>query len=383
MSKIGSVKNLGNGKYFLRLSLGFDEFGKRIQVSRTVKAQSDRDAEKKLMEFYNERDKILNEKAIRTPKTLGELHTEWRENHVIPDLRVRTKEFYDVIWLRIRPFEKANLKTLERSPGLITKILNSITDSARTKKGAYSLLSSMFSKAVKWGYMNENPCRKIDTPKYKSVIKNVYTPEELKYIMNIVSNEKTCYQAIFYFAILCGLRRSEIIGLKWEDINFDKHYFEVKRAATIEKGKGTHIDDTKNKSSIRKLELPNMLIPILKSLRAEQNEMKLKLGDKWHDEGFVFTRPNGKIMGINAPDSWLASLKKKYPDFPKKNFHTLRHTLATYLIESNIPISTVSGILGHAQQSTTLNIYSHIIESTKAAGLKAQEQIISKLKDNA
>lgn len=122
------------------------------------------------------------------------------------------------------------------------------------------------------------------------------------------------------------------------------------------------------------------MIPVLKKLRAEQNEAKLRLGDKWHDDGFVFTRPNGQIMGISAPDHWLAALKKKYPEFPKKDLHTLRHTLATYLIENNVPISTVSGILGHAQQSTTTNIYSHVIEDTKAAALKAQEQMIMKLK---
>lgn len=132
MSKIGYVKNLGNGKYLLRISLGFDEFGKRIQPSRTVEAQSDREAEKKLMEFYNERDKILSEKAVRAPKTLGDLHAEWIENHVKPNLRIRTQEFYDIIWRRLKPFEKAKLKSL--SPGAINKMLNTITDSPRTKK---------------------------------------------------------------------------------------------------------------------------------------------------------------------------------------------------------------------------------------------------------
>jgi integrase len=201
--------------------------------------------------------------------------------------------------------------------------------------------------------------------------------------MEIVSDQPIVYQAIFYFAVLCGLRRGEIIGLKWDDLDFDRLIFYIKRSATRQKGTGTYTDKPKNKKSERKLNLPETLIPFLKVIRAEQSRQKLRLGDKWIDEGYIFTTWNGKIMGVDAPDQWLSRMKEKYDKFPKKDLHTLRHTFATDMILSNVPLSTVSGALGHAQQSTTVNIYSHVMEDSKTSAMKSHEDAIMKLKNKS
>ena len=79
---IGHVKKLGDGKYLLRLSLGYDDFGKRIQPSKVVECNSDREADRLLLEFYNEREKLKIQHTSFVPKTLGELYNEWLQHHV-------------------------------------------------------------------------------------------------------------------------------------------------------------------------------------------------------------------------------------------------------------------------------------------------------------
>jgi hypothetical protein len=196
---IGNVKNLGNGKYLLRISCGFDDFGNRLQFSRTVEAKSDRDAEQQLMKFYQEKEKIKEGKTSKAPKTLDELYDEWNENHVKPNLRGSTAVFYQTMRNHIEPFKNTKMSSL--SPKTVNKIVNSF-EAPRTRKGVFAMLNTMFSHAVKWGYMPDNPCKRIDVPKYKAAEKTTYTDEELSFIMDIISKEPIKFQVFFYFAIV-------------------------------------------------------------------------------------------------------------------------------------------------------------------------------------
>lgn len=190
--------------------------------------------------------------------------------------------------------------------------------------------------------MSVNPCDNVDPPKYKAKEKKPYTDDELSYMIDKISKEKLCFQAIFYFAVICGMRWGEIIGLKWSDINFVEMYFDIQRSVTHKKGEGTIPCKTKNATSMRHLELPKILIPILKGIYAEQAEQKLKLGSKWVNEDWVFTQWNGKLMGESCPNHWMSRMKKQYPDWPDKDLHTLRHTAITDMIINGVPLSIVS-----------------------------------------
>lgn len=394
---IGSIRWLENGKCLLRLSAGTDDFGNRIQLTRTVSAKNDREAERLLYEFYSERDTLRDEKVTHTPETLGALYAEWNANHVKTALRPKTAEFYDSLWKNhLKKYEKSKLTTF--NPRMVYKILNDtrpvvqlkkdknprkadIKTGDRLKKGVFGLLKAMFNQAVKWGYMTDNPCLRVDVPTYKAVEKGYYSNEEITAIMELVSHEALKYQAIFYFAVLCGLRRGEIIGLQWDDIDFDAMTFSVRQAATRLTGEGTEEGDTKTRKSQRTLTLPRTLLPVLKGLRVEQAEAKLKLQQHWIDGGYVFTQWNGKLMCVDTPTNWWSKMREKHPELPDhKSLHTLRHTMATYMIQDNVPISDVSGALGHARQSTTLNIYSHVIEDSKKEAMTSYEDKIMKLK---
>ena len=372
---IGHIKKLGDNKYLLRLSLGFDDFGKRIQPSKTVECSSDREAERLLYEFYKEREKLKVQHTTFTPQTLGQLYAEWHTHHIKEQLRAKTAEWYSSLWNTHIKFA-SELKLEKLSPAHIHKIIDNI-ESVRAKNAVYKLLKAMFNKAIKWGYMDTNPCNKMDTPKYTAPEKKALTEEQIKTISKTIQGEELKYQVIYHFAILCSMRRQEIIGLKWSDIDFIEDKIKITRAATQLDGVGTITDKTKTQKSALTLFLPDILKKLLLQLYNQQKTAQKKWGDKWIDEDWIFTQANGSLMCLATPSHW-------WKDFAKRNgieditFHGLRHTAATYMIKSNVPISTVSGVLGHAQISTTLNTYTHVIEDTKKTAINIMADIVTK-----
>ncbi len=372
---IGHVKKLSDNKYLLRLSLGFDDFGKRIQPSKVVQCTSDRETEKLLLEFYSEKEKLLQHHNGYTPRTLGELYQYWLEYHARKNLREKTVEWYVQLWDKhISHAKQIKLEIL--SPAHIHKIIEG-AESGRVKNAVYKMLKAVLNKAVKWGFVLSNPCDRIDTPHYKAVEKGTLTEEQMQAIADKIKLEDAKYQALFYFAVLCGMRRQEIVGLKWSEIDFKENRFKINRAASHLTGKGTVATATKTEKSVRVLFLPEILKSILFRLNGEQNRLKFVYGDKWINEDWIFTQQNGHIMHIQTPTHWWCEFAKAN-NISGVTFHGLRHTAATYMIKNNVPISTVSGVLGHANITTTLNTYTHVVEDTKKSAINIMADMLSR-----
>ena len=369
---VGHIKKLDGDKYLLRLSCGFDEFGKRVQPSKVVHCTSDTEAEKALIEFYSQKDKLSGSREA--PKTLKQLYDEWMEYHVRRNCAEQTRIFYFDIW-NGHVADKGRAKLDAVTPKTIYKILDPI-EKARTKNAVFKMLKSMFNKAVIWGYMDSNPCNRVETPKYQAGEKKPLSADEIKLVMRSIDSEDIKYQAIFYFAVLCGLRRQEILGLKWEDINFEKDCFYIRRAAEEVRGEGTLTKNPKTEKSMRTLFLPVPLKNVLLKHKEAQKQQKYIMGDKWHGDDWVFTQQDGKIMSLQTPSHWWKKFSEKI-GITETTFHGLRHTAASYMIKNNVPITTVSGVLGHANTATTLNIYSHMLEDTKKEAINALADVFT------
>ncbi|HAN21608.1 MAG: hypothetical protein A2Y15_05910 [Clostridiales bacterium GWF2_36_10] len=372
---IGNVKSLGNGKYVLRISAGFDDYGKRIQLSRTIEAKSNTDAERQLMKFYNERTKLSQDRISEVPGTLQGLYEEFKQNH-IEKLRPNTQEYYTNIWNRyLKSREKAKLKSF--SPKMVYDVLNKTKVGDKTKKAIYGMLFTMFKRAVAWGYLDINPCERVTPPKYKAKEKRPYTESELIPIIEAIEKEDIKLKLFFYLAVALGMRRSEMVGLKWSDIDFEKNIISIKRSVGKATGLGTYDNkETKNKKSIRNLNTSDDIINLLKAHKDELEKRKHKLCDKWIEGDWVFTQWNGEIMHVDTSTKMWNDFLTNNPMLAKTNLHSLRHTAATLMIKNNVAISTVSGILGHAQMSTTVNIYAHVIEDAKKEALSIMDGIL-------
>ncbi|MBQ4262406.1 MAG: site-specific integrase [Ruminococcus sp.] len=124
------------------------------------------------------------------------------------------------------------------------------------------------------------------------------------------------------------------------------------------------------------IKAPTAAIQMLRDYRAWQNERRERMGDRWEEHDRVFTRDDGKPIHPDTITGWFSRFIKR-SDLPDISIHSLRHTNATLLINSGIPITTISARLGHANPSTTTKIYTHAIQSADAAAADALDTIFS------
>lgn len=233
----------------------------------------------------------------------------------------------------------------------------------KTIKHHHTFIMSVLERAVKWGYIYENPCKKIDPPKVNRKQIKCFSTEQAKEFLKCLENESLKYKVIFYILLLTGMRRGELLGLEWSDIDFENNTISINRASLYTVSEGVFTDTTKNEHSIRTIYVSKELINLLKEYYIEQMKEKESLGDLWVNSNRICIQWNGKPMSPNTPYEILQKLLKKY-DLPQVSIHSLRHTNATIMIESGTDLKTTSARLGHSQTSTTMNIYVHQIKSS-------------------
>ena len=177
-------------------------------------------------------------------------------------------------------------------------------------------------------------------------------------------------RTIFALLIFLGLRKAEIWGLSWEDIDFNKHTLSVKHNALYYKKFGIVTKKPKTENSIRTITLPIQLVNILQEYKQWYQEQKQNYGDLWAYTNFLFLQDNGKIINPCTINSWLKdfNIKNGLKPIPP---HSLRHTCITMQLNAGIPIKVVSTRAGHSNEQITLGIYTHTLQTqdVKAAQL--------------
>ena len=189
---------------------------------------------------------------------------------------------------------------------------------------------------------------------------------------------------LFILAVYTGFRKGELLALQWSDLDAQKDTIRVSRSVTIVKGEPV-CKAPKTKTSNRAVSVPHFLMERLWKHRRLQEETGEKLGSYWQEEGWIFTQDNGKMMNYSTPYHALQDTIRRYnagkepeDQLPYIPFHGLRHTSATLLIASQQDLKTVSRRLGHAQTSTTMNIYAHAIEENDQKAADALDTVLKK-----
>ncbi len=227
----------------------------------------------------------------------------------------------------------------------------------------HAFISSVLERAVKWGYIPDNPCRRVDPPKLERKPFKLLSKEQARVFLKNLVNEDIEKQALFYTLLFTGVRRGELLGLEWSDVNFKEMTLTIQRSSLYTQADGMFTDTTKNESSKRTITISEELIDILRRLKQHQNEMRDEIGNMWIESNRLFTEWNGAPMSVNRPYNMLRRLLKKY-DLPLVSLHSLRHTNASIMIDSGIDPRTTADRLGHSQTSTTMNIYVHQFKSS-------------------
>jgi integrase len=199
----------------------------------------------------------------------------------------------------------------------------------------------------------------------------VLSPTQVKALLSAARGHRL--EALYVLALHTGLRRSELLGLKWTDVDLDTGTLSVQRSLERD---GTFNPPKRDKSR-RTVKLTGQAVEALKSHRAHQNEERLRLGSLWEDHDLVFPNRVGKPM--NADNLYHREFKPllKKAGFSGFTFHSLRHTCATLLCSKNVSPKIVQEILGRATISQTMDTYSHLMPGMGDIAATALEEALS------
>ena len=246
----------------------------------------------------------------------------------------------------------------------------------------HSLLCVMLNTAVKWDFINFNPCLKLTKP--PTVTRKemkFYDEEELKKLFQHLEYENLTFKTAIYLLTLGGMRRGECLGLFWEHIDFEKKTITIKNNLLNIREKGVYLDTPKTKKSKRTISLPDICFDLLKKLKAKQELEKEMFSNDWMDTEFVFKDEYGNYYNLSRLSRQWVLFQKKH-NLKHIRLHDLRHTCATYLLSHNVPIATVSKKLGHSNIYTTLDVYTHSVDSDDIEASNLLNNMVIKCKED-
>ena len=296
--------------------------------------------------------------------------------HILP--RFKDYKLVDITVYELEKFYNDLRKTKSMNPdsnGNYNLLSESVV------RHQHSLLCVMLNTAVKWDFISFNPCLKLTKP--PTVTRKemqFYDEEELKLLFQHLEYEDLTFKTAIYLLTLGGMRRGECLGLFWELVDFEKKTITIKNNLLNIREKGVYLDTPKTQKSKRTISLPDICFQLLKELKSKQELMREMFGSNWVDTNFVFKDEYGNYFNPSRLSrQWTTFLKKH--KLKHIRLHDLRHTCATYLLSHNVPIATVSKKLGHSNIYTTLDVYTHSVDSDDIEASNILNDMVIKSKE--
>lgn len=247
----------------------------------------------------------------------------------------------------------------------------------------HRILHKALSYAVTKDMVMRNAAEGVELPSKEQPEYTILSVEQINQMLDAAKNEKPDYYRILYVTINTGLRRGEILGLREQDIDEINSCFYVLQTVQYTKAEGIFIKDPKTEKSVRKVDIDQDVMDILKEQILEKNKRKAKLEDsniKYNDLGLIFCQADGNPMHPDTISSWFPNFMKDN-GLPRLRFHDLRHNHFSHIIESGVSIAVASERAGHREKSTTMNIYTHAIQTAQREAAEAMGKIL-KLKQS-
>jgi integrase len=345
--------------------------GKRWQKSQTVKGTK-RDAERTLREVLLSLEQGTYVKPNKI--TLGEWLRRWLKDYVSMNTTDRTQESYKSIVERHLIPSLGRVALTDLQPVHIQSYYTDKLDKGRADgKGGLSarsivyqhrILSKSLDYAVKMGVVVRNMAKVVEPPRVAKVTMNTLSPEEVTRFLDAA--RETDYYVYFATLLYTGLRRGELLALRWRNLDLESATLTVVETA-YKLGNGNYvIKEPKTPQSRRTVTLPPSLVELFKIYRADQELLRIQLGVSLDADDFVFIRTDGSPINPNAVTLAFRRITKRAM-LKSLRIHDLRHTHATLMLKAGVHPKVVSERLGHANIGITLDIYSHILPGMQEA----------------
>lgn len=316
--------------------------------------------------------------------TVGEYLEYWLAEHV-SSLRPKTRKWYSqIVRNHIARSELAKIKLSRVSPVDVQRYLRAVRrlnaqaepieglPAVNTVHAHYRTLHAAFATAVGWKMLDYNPVEGATPPKKTKHRAKALKPDQAASLLSEAAKRNR--YALYLTAITQGLRLGEVLALKWDDIDWEARTMRVDE--TLQRGGPMPVfGPVKTESGERILKMPEHLQAVLEAHKTAQAKARLALGPEWCELGLVFPTWRGTAIGPRNLHRQFKSMLKAAGLSMSLRPHDLRHTSATLLIKSRVPIKTVSARLGHSGTGITLDLYGHVLDEMEEEAAQAMDHL--------
>jgi integrase len=370
----GSIKQRAKGGYQLRYYGPPDSTGMRKQVNETIKGTL-KDANAVLRGRLTA---IENGGYVASDKeTVAQFMDRWMDTYAATNTTIRTQEGY-----------KGNInRYINPSVGRIP--IQSLTGrhiqaiyskmmakglSARTTLHVHRVLRKALADAVKWGTLTRNVADAATPPRPENRQINMWDAETTDRFLATAESSRFC--DLYYLAVQTGMRRSELAGLKWSNVDLVNGALSVVNTLQRIPGRGLVDGQPKTNRSRRLISLTPDSVALLHGVRGNQIERSWDYGELWQNTGYVFTQEDGSPIDPESVTRDFCAIVRK-SGLPHLTFHGLRHCHATLALTAGVNPKTVADRLGHSSVATTMDVYSHVLPSVQAEAAQAVQDLLN------
>ena len=374
----GSITQRGD-KYRVCFDYGIDREGNRVRKYRTFDTK--RDATRAFNEHKVKMDK--GTQIMPSEYTFAQWLDYWYKDIILPQIEETTAYGYrGMIENYLKPqlgeirLQKLTARDIQQ---YYTWLMGEKKLSPNTVIKHHNLLTNTLNAAERQEYITKNPMRAVSPPKKRQREAKFYTPEQLGILLDKAVG--TRLELPVFICAYLGLRRGELCGLRWSDVDLEHQTITIENTRT-QAGKKEIEKGTKTASSTRTLYLPDTLCDMLKAAREHQQACRAEYKNAYDDNDYVVVMEDGRPFRPN----YLSELFGKFladNDLPKIVLHELRHTFASLSNQAGIPAYNIGKALGHSTPATTQKIYTHLLDQTHTQAVEGVAAIADEARRKA
>lgn len=375
----GTIRQRPDGRWEARITVGRDP-GTGKQIQRSIYGDTQQEVRKKLAQTVAAVDN--GEYQEPSKLTVGQWLDIWLENY-LGGVKLSTTNKYRA---QVKNYIKPALGAV-RLQGLQAHTIQAFYSSLQKPQGERKLLSPRSIKhihcvvhhalqqAVDIGYLKYNPSNACKLPRIEQKPIKPLDDQEIKAFLQAIKGHR--YENLFIVDLFTGMRKGEIVGLKWECVDFEKGTILVDKQIQVKRGGGYRVETPKNNRNRTITPAPSVM-EVLRRQKKHQIEMRLRAGEPWQESGFVFTDALGRNLN---PRIVHIDYKKIVSEIgiPNARFHDLRHSYAVASLQAGDDIKTVQENMGHHTAAFTLDVYGHATERMKQESAARMESFIKEV----